>query len=193
VNALANEQVGAYLNRHFVSSFVKVGTFALVNGQKQGGNVASYFCLPDGSILHAIAGPVDANTLLHEARWVVDVHNLAWLEGRSDPAKYREVFRKAHGERLNRDFGIRRSALAEFHDAARLADPNGGEGNFRDAKHPVSAAKRGILERQRNLDNRARIHLLVALFPLVKVEDVYRYVFEDILKEKISALPVDEK
>ena len=54
MGALANDQVGDYLNRHFVSSFLKVGTFALVNGQKQGGNVATYFCLPDGRVLHAL-------------------------------------------------------------------------------------------------------------------------------------------
>jgi hypothetical protein len=48
-----------------------VGTFRIVNGQKQGGNVASYFCTPDGRVLHLIAGPVDGDTLIREARWVV--------------------------------------------------------------------------------------------------------------------------
>ena len=53
--------MGDYLNRHFVSAFQKVATFQIVNGaQKQGGNVASYFCTPEGRVLHAIAGPVDA-------------------------------------------------------------------------------------------------------------------------------------
>ena len=52
MNALANPEVGKYLNEYFVSSFQKVGTFRIVNGQKQGGNVASYFCAPDGRVLH---------------------------------------------------------------------------------------------------------------------------------------------
>ena len=51
MNALANPQVGKYLNEYFVSSFQKVGTFRIVGGQKQGGNVASYFCAPDGRVL----------------------------------------------------------------------------------------------------------------------------------------------
>ena len=64
MNALANEEVGKYFNENFVSSYQKVATFKIVDGQKQGGNVASYFCAPDGRVLHVVAGPVDAATLL---------------------------------------------------------------------------------------------------------------------------------
>jgi len=80
VNALSSEEVGSYLNRYFVSSYQKVGTFQVVNGEKTGGNVASYFCLPDGSVLHVVAGPVDDATLLREARWVVETRKLAMTE-----------------------------------------------------------------------------------------------------------------
>ena len=52
MNALANPEVGKYLNEYFVSSFQKVATFRIVGKQKQGGNVASYFCAPDGRVLH---------------------------------------------------------------------------------------------------------------------------------------------
>ena len=72
MNALASPEVGKYLNEYFVSSFQKVATFRIVGAQKQGGNVASYFCAPDGRVLHVVAGPVDAQSLLAEARWVVD-------------------------------------------------------------------------------------------------------------------------
>src|SRR5207253_3715095 len=69
---LANAEVGKYLNEFFVPSYQKVATFKIVDGQKQGGNVASYFCAPDGRVLHVVAGPVDAATLLREAKWVVE-------------------------------------------------------------------------------------------------------------------------
>ena len=105
MNALANDEVGKYLNEHFVSSYQKVGTFKLVNGQKQGGNVASYFCTPDGRVLHAIAGPVDAATLLREARWVVETHKLAVLDSRGDEARFRAFFRRAHADRLRQEHG----------------------------------------------------------------------------------------
>ena len=72
MNALANKEVGKYINEFFVSSFQKVATFRIVNKQKQGGNVAAYFCAPDGRVLHLIAGPVDAATFLAESKWVVE-------------------------------------------------------------------------------------------------------------------------
>ena len=67
MNALANPEVGKYLNEYFVSSFQKVATFNIVGNQKQGGNVASVLLRPDGRVLHVVAGPVDAATMLREA------------------------------------------------------------------------------------------------------------------------------
>ena len=55
----------------------QVGSFEVVNRAgvlvKNGGNVASYFCTPDGRVIHAVTGPVSAEELLAAARWVVDV------------------------------------------------------------------------------------------------------------------------
>ena len=39
-------------------------------------------------------------------------------------------------------------------------------------------------------DNQARVHQIMANYPLVKVEQVYRYVFERILNERVSTAPV---
>ena len=44
MGALNNDEVGKYVNEYFVSSYQKVATFQIVNGNKQGGNVAAYFC-----------------------------------------------------------------------------------------------------------------------------------------------------
>jgi hypothetical protein len=103
VNALTNAEVGKYLNEHFVSSYLKLGTFRVANGKKQGGNVASYFTLSNGAVLHVIPGPVDAATLLREARWVVETRKLATTLANGDLDKYKEVFRKAHMDRLVSD------------------------------------------------------------------------------------------
>jgi hypothetical protein len=113
VNALAKEETGKYLNLHFVSSFQKVGTFKVVNGQKQGGNVASYFCTPDGRILSAIAGPVDGATLLREARWVVETAKLAALESHGDDARLRTFWQKAHADRLRQEHGVDVTVLGD--------------------------------------------------------------------------------
>jgi hypothetical protein len=106
VNALANEEVGKYFNQQFVSAYQKVGTFKIVDGQKQGGNVASYFLTSDGRVLHAVAGPVDADTLLKEARWAVETYKLAVLETHGDSNRFRDFFQKAHADRLRQEYGV---------------------------------------------------------------------------------------
>lgn len=105
MNALARDEVGKYLNASFVATYQKVGTFRLVGGAKQGGNVASYFCTPDGRVLHAVAGPVDGPTMLREARWAVETYKLASLE---DPRglRLKTFFRRAHIERLQNEHGM---------------------------------------------------------------------------------------
>ena len=180
MNALASPEVGKYLNEHCVSSFQKVGTFKIVNGQKQGGNVASYFCLGDGSVLHIIAGPVDAATLLREARWVVETRKMAMFESHNNPAAYREFFRKAHAERLKAEYGI-----------SQASAPNG-----KGTRITLTANTRGQTVQwkgNRALDNQGKVHMLLAGNPLPKIEQVYKYVFEKILNEKVSTLPVEQK
>jgi hypothetical protein len=123
VNALANPEVGKFLNENFVCSFQKVATFRIVNGQKQGGNVASYFCAPDGRVLHIVAGPVDAATLLHEAKWVVDTTEKAMDECKDDGVKFKAFFRKAHAERLKNEHGLTVEPVT--YDLPADDDPNG--------------------------------------------------------------------
>jgi hypothetical protein len=103
---LTNAEVGKYLNSSFVSTYQKVGTFTINGGQKQGGNVASYFCTPEGRVLHAIAGPVDAEVLLREARWVVETAKLAQLDGAKNDMRLKTFWRKAHAERLRQEHGM---------------------------------------------------------------------------------------
>lgn len=106
MNALADPRVGRFINENCVSSFQKVATFRIVNGQKQGGNVAAYFCAPDGRVLHVVAGPVDADTMLREARWAVDTARRCVAESKGDGAKFKQLFRTAHAEKLARETGI---------------------------------------------------------------------------------------
>src|SRR6476646_1539329 len=113
-----DREVGRYLNRQFVSAYQKVGTFRINQGEKQGGNVAAYFCTPAGSVLHAIAGPVDADTFLREARWANDTYRLAQLEGK-DRAELQSFVRAAHLARLRGKHGIR-VRLPEDRTAAQL-------------------------------------------------------------------------
>ena len=176
MNALANDEVGKYLNDNFVSSYQKVASFKIVAGQKQGGNVASYFCTPDGRVLHAVAGPVDGPTLLREARWVVETRKLADLEA-TDDAGLRAFFSKAHADRLLHEHGVDVHAQRP---ARRVGLDAWTRGEF---------AKLGM---PRGGDRQGRVHLVLANHPLAKVDSIYRIVFEQILGEKVSTLPVIE-
>lgn len=120
MNALADQKVGDYLNEHFVSSFQKVGTFRIVNDEKQGGNVASYFLTPDRRVLHVVAGPANARTLLREARWVVEIYKAAQLEAPDDPDALRSIFRKAHADRLQKEHKLDVATIDEWHPQRAL-------------------------------------------------------------------------
>lgn len=106
VNALANPEVGKYCNEYFCSSFQKVATFKIVGKAKQGGNVATYFCAPDGRVLHCIPGPVDAGTMLREAKWVVETAKKAIADAKGDGGKFKAAMRTAHAAKLKAETGI---------------------------------------------------------------------------------------
>jgi hypothetical protein len=106
VNALANKEVGEYVNKYFVSAFQKVGTFRIVNKNKQGGNVATYFCAPDGRILHVIAGPVNAQVMLREAKWVVETAKAGIEKSKGDGAAFKAYMRTVHADRLRKEHGL---------------------------------------------------------------------------------------
>jgi len=218
VNALANPEVGKFINENFVSSFQKVATFRIVNGQKQGGNVASYFCAPDGRVLHIVAGPVDANTLLTEAKWVVNTTVQAMKDADGDGAAFKATFRKAHANRLRNEHGV--VAEPVTYDPVVEIDPNSAL-SYRDpsgrplapklppapingpdvtlkhlqvAEANLSGArmfhvKGGGL--QVALGNQGQVHQLMSAHCMVKIEEIYGAIFEGILGEQISTRPVE--
>jgi hypothetical protein len=217
VNALASPEVGKFINENFVSSFQKVGTFRIVNGaQKQGGNVASYFCAPDGRVLHVVAGPVNAPTLLREAKWVVETTRKAMAEAKDDGAAFKAYFRKAHAERLRREHGLvvepvtfdppvaqdENSALTYRDPTGRPLAPvlppppiDGPDVTFKYAQETAARAAdaRPVADkagRRWSLGNQGRVHMLMAAHSLVKIDKVYGSVFEGILGEKVSTKPV---
>jgi hypothetical protein len=217
VGALANAEVGRYVNEHFVSSFQKVATFTIVNGQKQGGNVASYFCAPDGRVLHAIAGPVDAATFLREAKWTVETARALVQESVTSETPFRTLFRRRHAERLRNEFGLvveaagfDVDALPDAGDALTYRDPTGrplvpvlppppidgpdvGVRNL--AKEAAAGAPAHLVARDKagrrwQMPAAGRVHQLMSSYSMLKIERLYGTVFENILGERISTKPV---
>ena len=220
MNALANPAVGKYLNEYFCSSFQKVATFRIVNGQKQGGNVAAYFCAPDGRVLHVVAGPVNAATMLHEAKWVVESAKKAIADSKGDGGKFKAAFRTLHAQRLRNEHGLVVEAVTvdvapqDPNSALTYADPTGRplapklppppidgppvellnlQQNYRAAGAAKNMGAMPIADRKGRrwvLGNQGRVHMLLAAHSMNKIENVYGTVFENILGEKISTKPV---
>jgi hypothetical protein len=216
VNALGNAEVGKYINEYFCSSFQKVATFQIVGNQKQGGNVAAYFCAPDGRVLHVVAGPVDAGTMLREAKWVVEATQKAIADSKGDGAKFKSIFRKAHADRLRTEHGLVVEAVTvdvadqDANSALTYQDPTGRplapklppppiEGpdvTFRAKQADAAAAPgaRELADRKGGrwvLGNQGRVHMLMAAYSMGKIETVYGSVFENILGERVSTKPVE--
>jgi hypothetical protein len=175
---LSDEAVGQFIGENFESTHQKVGTFQVVNGQKQGGNVASYFCLSDGTVIHAVAGPLDAQRFLREAKWAVDIRKLAMTEAGGQSAQYRSTIRKAHLERLASEQGVSLpvNQLPRIMAAAPVPTPS--------PIRPLSA---------RALGTQGQVHLLLAHYPMPRLAQLYPIVFEGILGERLSTLPVKSR
>jgi hypothetical protein len=187
VNALAKPDVGKYLNDYFVSSFQKVGTFRKLGRQKQGGNVAAYFCTTEGQVLHVLPGPVDAPTMLREARWVVETRKLGLFECKADEEglPFKRFFRKAHQERLSNEYGMMLNLRQQPMTFKELPPVKRDGMHFRKHRHALG-------EMGQCLDTRGQAHVLLAKYPLVPIEKIYKLVFEQILNEHVTTNPVQE-
>lgn len=215
MNALAKPEVGQYINQYFVSSFQKVATFQIVNGQKQGGNVAAYFCAPDGRVLHCVAGPVNAEQMLREAKWVVEAVKKAGAESKKSGVAFKSLFRQWHAQRLREEHGLvvepvtfDEAPAQNGDDTLTYRDPSGRplvpvlppppiEGpdvEFRLKQDAAKAANASEIADSRgrrwSLGNQGRVHQLMAAHCLAKIENLYGSVFENILGEKITTKPV---
>ena len=103
---MADPRVGEYVEKFFCSAYQRVGTFRIVGKAKQGGNVATYFCAPDGRVLHAIAGPVNADQFIKEAKWCVEMAQKAVKDAKGNGTEFKAIFRKAHADKLRSEHGL---------------------------------------------------------------------------------------
>jgi hypothetical protein len=155
-----------------VSAYKKVGTFRKAGTNKQGGNVATYFCLPDETVVHVVPGPVAADVFLREARWAVDVYESAVLEHPDDPDGQRDYLKLAHGIRYLTDQG--------------RGVPRAGKGA------PLAARVNGQMPKAlpRGADALEQAHWLLWANPLPRLAAVYRTVWTDVLNETVTDEPV---
>ena len=161
--------------------------------------------------------PVDAATLLKEAKWVVDTTRQAMAESKGDGAVFKAAFRKAHAERLRQEHGLivepvtydppaaqdENSALSYRDPSGRPLAPvlqpppiDGPDVTLRLARAPAAGgfalnAVQDKAGRRWALGNHGRVHMLMAAYSMVKIEKVYGSIFEGILGEKVTTKPVE--
>ena len=162
--------MGDFINENFASTHQKVGTFQIVNGQKQGGNVACYFCRPDGTVLHAVAGPVNAVTLLAEARFAVELDKLAQLNGGKSTLKQKLTIAEEHQKR------VKSAARGNRGDLDLLTKGFGLDDNF--------------FVQFKQLNTASKVSALLMYKPLAKLEDFYPLVWEKVLQQAQNVAPV---
>ena len=165
--------------------------------------------------MHAIAGPVDAATFLREARWAVETRKKAVLDSRGDKRRIPYLIRAAHQERLANEYGVRinfnqinsNTAPEQFANYIPyyLAYSRGSAPNYAVAQggggcwgaggqvkvSRASMSKVAVASAAGNGDaNGAKVHMLLGMYPLAKVDRLYKSVWEKILNEKVSVTPV---
>ena len=155
--------------KNFVAAHQQVGDFTAtnVNGTivKQGGNVASYFCTPGGRVIHAVIGPVNAETLLMEANWAL----AAWNKAQSLDGLQRQ-----------------RRQLSLAHQGEISASARPPQALSTPAGYYRAAANAWANVAQLVGTQPQKVHQLLAQQPLAPLEDVYVQVFEQILGERVS-------
>jgi hypothetical protein len=191
--ALCDRELGAYLQKHFVAAFQKLPAPKRGIGVLRTGAVVFYFCAPDGRVLHAVAGAVDAATLRREAAWGVDSAKKAVEECRTAEVPFKAVFRRMHAERLRRDFGLAVEPVTfdapepADDDPLTWRDPSGRpiapplipppiEGPDVRFRALAKEAPDGIPDRtgcRWALGPQGRVHQLLAAHALVKIELLY--------------------
>merc|ERR1711964_754125 len=84
--------------------------------QRNGGNVASYFCSADARVIHAVGKNVSADRLLREAQWAVETFQRVGESAPTNLDQRAQLFERAHLAELKVD----RSA---FHEKVKLLFP----------------------------------------------------------------------
>ena len=167
-----------YFAAHFVAAHQQVGSFEVVNQsgnlQKNGGNVASYFCTPDGRVLHALTGPAPAEELLAEAQWAVRLTGEAQGDANRVSSAHRETMESLQQRgRTTSSFQIHRllaeHPLAPLNDVYRpifaeiLGQPLSGPETELDGAEAAYAAA-----------GRAKLPILLILYKSGRSQDVLK-------------------
>lgn len=181
--ALAKPEVGDFLTKNFVSVHDKVGTFQVNSSSdgktanRNGGNVAAFFCTPSGYVIHAAAGPRTAEAFLAEAKWAVAVYSQI-LSDRSLGAA------QARAEQIPRVTAALRQAHSSAHDLLNKPDQTVPGRELVIHEPPSDPKLKGLDDAGRN--QRKQVHKLFKTRAFEPLAMIGPKVYTDILGEKVT-------
>ena len=176
-----------------MAAYQQAGDFEVVNIngriKKNGGNVVSYFCTPQGEVIHAVAGPARPKRLLREAQWAVATYQNASKFGNKNQA--RQAVESAHLAALgsNRDefyHAVRDElpqARQQLYSAGRWHSAISSQVVSQRMSPPVTA--RRLAARQFGSDE---VHQIMAAQPLAPIKQVYHELFEGVVNEDVNEM-----
>lgn len=162
--------------------------------RKQGGNLVSYFCTPDGRILNFVVGAVAPDAVLQAADWALEQHRAAG--GADHAADFVSAHGNAHLAALSPEF---REAFAGFRANVDLPSPPpidklvklAVEGQAKAMAPRFAHLSDPRFESIRNNLARGSIagslpHLILSQRPLARIEDVDQVIFESLAGEAFN-------
>ena len=205
MGALSNSEAAEIIEREYVSTYEQVGRFLVSTEKsnshyrgrrdylaKRGGDVVTYFCTPQGEVIHFLVGPAAAATLAEEAAWAADAYRQVSADG-FDQQRRNSTMRRLHLARYlaaaprNNAWQSQLSEEQwEQHLAMRRKQLLGDDGEVEAGEDPEHS--RDVEEKLEHLIRRAKAggmqrwtpagHLILAELPLPLLPQVEQAVFE---------------
>jgi hypothetical protein len=122
--------------------------------------------------VHAVPGKVEGAKLLSEARFAYEIRKAALTAGailgteKIDMRRYANSIRQSHLERYHNEAG------GQWHGGGKQQLPT---------------------TLPRNVNQQAQVHWLLAREPLPRLDNMFPVVWQQVLNEKLSALPVAQR
>ena len=185
--ALAKPEVGDFLSKHCVAVYDKVGTFQVnagpddKNPNRNGGNVAAFFCTPNGHVIHAVAGPRTAEAFLAEAKWAVTVYSQI-LSDRSLGVS------QARADQVSRVTAALRQAHTNAADLLNKPSQSAPARELVVHEPPSDPKLKGLDDAGRK--QRKQVHQLMKSLAFEPLAVVGPKVYTDILGETVTNQPV---
>ena len=191
--------MGEFIGKHFVATFQQAGDFEVVsvngNLKKNGGNIVSYFCTPQGRVIHAVGKQVSPQRLLQEGEWAMDVYRRAQSEAPDDLKRQLKIIEEAHLAKLNTNLVDFYERVREQHSHARESYTKMVQAYAKNRRrNPYTYRRRSNFDSPELIGRRKaaesfggdRAHQILAAEPMAMFAQIRKHAFEKLSGEKFA-------